>query len=107
MKTSFFSKNELREIPFAHIGENVFLSRKASVYAPENISIGNNVRLDDFCILSGKISIGDYIPIAYTALYGGRKGIFIEDFAKKLQCMQSVMYSGESMTNPMIPEKLK
>jgi acetyltransferase-like isoleucine patch superfamily enzyme len=45
MTTSFLSKEELTKIGFKKIGKNVFLSRKASIYGPENMEIGNNVRI--------------------------------------------------------------
>ena len=110
--TSYYSEEELKKFGFCKIGQNVFISRKSSIYGCENISIGNNVRIDDFCILSGHIEIGDYIHIAaFTALYGGKDGIFIEDFAN-LSSRISVYsisddYSGETMTNRMIPDKFK
>ncbi|MDR2409353.1 MAG: acyltransferase, partial [Bacteroidales bacterium] len=52
---SFFSKEELKDIGFKSVGDNVLISRKASFYSVSNISIGSNVRIDDFCILSGNI----------------------------------------------------
>lgn len=109
---SFYSEEELKRIGFLFIGENVRISKKLSIYSPEKISIGNNVRIDDFCILSGKITIGNHIHIAaYTALYGGNKGIIINDFANissKITIYSiSDDYSGDSMTSPMIPEKYK
>ncbi|MBP7613013.1 MAG: acyltransferase [Paludibacter sp.] len=107
IKSSFYSENELAEIGFKQFGENVKISRKASIYTPEQISIGNHVRIDDFCILSGNISLGSYIHIsAYTALYG-RYGIIIEDYVtisgRVMVYSQSDDYSGNFMTNPMIP----
>lgn len=112
MINNFLSKDELNEIGFSNLGHNVLISRKASIYSSENIIIGNNVRIDDFCILSGKIKIGNYIHIAaYTALYGGDKGIFVHDYANisSRNSIYSVSddYSGETMTNPMIPGKFK
>ncbi len=109
---SFYSNDELKEIGFKKYGDNVLISRKASIYGASNISIGNNVRIDDFCILSGTISLGNYIHIAaYSALYGGDKGIEIKDFANVSSrvCIYSVSddYSGESLTNPMIPDEYK
>ena len=78
--TSFYSEEELQQIGFKSVGSNVLLSRKTSIYSPENICIGNNVRIDDFCILSGNITIGDYVHIsAYSALYGS-KGIILEGY---------------------------
>lgn len=110
--SSFLYTDELSELGLASFGDNVLISRKASIYGAKNISIGNNVRIDDFCILSGKISIGNYIHIAaYTALYGGDKGIVIHDFSnissKTTIYSLSDDYSGETMTNPMIPDKYK
>lgn len=107
MKNSFYSEEELAEIGFKQLGKNVKISRKASIYTPDLISIGNHVRIDDFCILSGNINIGSYIHIsAYTALYG-RYGIILEDFVtisgRVLVYSQSDDYSGNFLTNPMIP----
>ena len=79
-KTSFYSEEELSQIGFKYIGENVKVSRKASIYSPEKISIGDNVRIDDFCILSGEIVLGSNIHISpYVALYGAL-GIEFEDY---------------------------
>lgn len=79
MQTSFFSQIELEELHFASIGQNVLISRKASFYGAEKMHLGNNVRIDDFCILSGDITLGNNIHIsAYSALYGAQ-GIIFKD----------------------------
>lgn len=109
---SYYEREELQELGFKYFGSDVYISRKASIYGAENIKIGSHVRIDDFCILSGRIEIGDYIHIAaYSALYGGTEGIVIENFANisSRVCIYSVSddYSGETMTNPMIDEKYK
>lgn len=109
---SFYSQNELSDIGFKSIGKNVLISRKASIYNSEQISIGNNVRIDDFCILSGKIVLGNYIHIsAYTSLFSGDAGIFIDDFAtvSSYNAIYAISddYSGEYMTNPMILQKFR
>lgn len=78
--TSFYSEQELRELGLKSYGKDVKLSRYTRIYSPEMISIGNNVRIDDFCILSGKISIGSNVHIsAFVALYGNM-GITLEDY---------------------------
>ncbi|GAB1414762.1 acyltransferase [Paludibacter sp.] len=107
MYTSFYTPEELANIGFKDLGTNVKISRNTSIYYPEKISIGSNVRIDDFCILSGNIHIGSYIHIsAYTAIYG-RFGVILEDFVtvsgRVLIYSQSDDYSGEFMTNPMVP----
>lgn len=110
--TSFYSEEELKELGLGSFGENVKISRKSSIYGAASISIGDNVRVDDFCILSGHIELGSHIHIAaYTALYGGDKGIYISDFANLSSriCVYSVSddYTGETMTNPMVPDEYK
>lgn len=109
---SFFSTEELQEIGFKKLGKNIFLSRKASIYNPQEIEIGDNVRIDDFCILSGKICLNNYIHVAaYSALYGGDVGIIVSDYCNisSKVCMYAISddYSGESMTSPLIPDIFK
>lgn len=111
---SFYSLEELARLNLAACGANVLISRKASLYNPGNISIADNVRIDDFCLLSagsGGISIGSNVHIAaYTSLIG-QGHIKLSDFAN-LSSRVSVYsssddYSGSSMTNPTIPEEFK
>lgn len=81
MKTSFYTPEELAQLGLKSYGENVRISRYAQIYSPEKISIGDNVRIDDFCILSGNITIGSHIHIAaYCAMYGADYGIVMEDY---------------------------
>lgn len=107
--TSFYSNQELNEIGFKSIGENVLLSRKASIYSPEKISLGNNVRIDDFSILSGNITLGNYVHIAaFSALFAGENEIIMHDFTT-ISSRVSIYaisddYSGSSLTNPTIPD---
>lgn len=78
MNNSFISKNDIDNIGFKSVGKTVLISRRASFYSPEKISIGSNVRIDDFCILSGNIAIGDNVHIsAGTYLFAGDSKIVI------------------------------
>lgn len=109
---SFYSDEELKKIGFKSIGANVLISKKASLYGVEQIEIGNNVRIDDFCVLSGKIYLDNYIHIgAYSALFGGNAGIQMKDFSGlSSRCViyaESDDYSGNSLTNPTVPAKLR
>ena len=110
--TSFYSEDELKQLGLKSFGINVKISRHACFYGIDNISVGDNIRIDDFCILSGRIELGSNIHIAaFTALYGGEKGIFIDNFTN-ISSRVSVYsvsddYSGETMTNPMISDEYK
>lgn len=106
---SFYSEKELQEIGFKSIGQNVKLSRKASIYSPSKISIGDNVRIDDFCILSGSITLGNHIHIsAYVALYGA-EGIEFEDYTgiSARSTIYSAMddFSGDFLVGPIHPDE--
>lgn len=110
MQTSFYTEEELKTLGLKSYGRNVMISKKVSIYGAENISIGNNVRIDDFCILSGKIRIGSFVHIAaYSALYGGNVGIEMNDFSglssRVIIYTESDDYSGNYLTNPTIPDK--
>lgn len=109
---SFYSEEELKDLGLKEFGKNVLISRKACIYGANKISIGDNVRIDDFCILSGNIKIGSWIHIsAYTGLFGGADGIVVEDFAtiSSRCCIYAVSddYSGTCMTNPMVDEEFR
>jgi galactoside O-acetyltransferase len=107
MGNSFFTQDELKTLGFASIGKNVKLSRKTSLYNIQNITIGDNVRIDDFCILSGNITIGSNIHIsAYVALYGSG-GIVMEDYTgiSPRSTVYSAMddFSGDCLIGPIHP----
>ena len=105
----FLSRTELRNFGFKKLGKNVMISDKASIYSPQYISLGNNVRIDDFCILSpGEkgIKIGNYVHISCHATLIGRGRIVIQDFCAisgKVSIYSSNDdYSGNYLTNPMV-----
>ncbi len=107
---AFLSEQQLVEMGFASIGTNVLISEKASIYGATRIHIGNNVRIDDFCVLSageGGIYIGNYVHIAVFALLIGAGKITVSDFAgvsSRVSIYSSNDdYSGQFLTNPMVP----
>ena len=112
MMDTFYSNEELERIGFKKYGKEVYISRNALFYHPEMLEIGNNVRIDDFAIISGKVSIGNYTHISqFCCLFGGESGITIEDYVgigtRTTIYATSNDYSGESMVNPMVPIKYK
>jgi acetyltransferase-like isoleucine patch superfamily enzyme len=109
---AMLNRSELEHMGFASVGENVLISDKAAFYNCANITLGNNVRIDDFCVLSagvGGISIGNYVHIAiYTSLIGAGK-ITLSDFCN-ISSRVSIYssnddYSGANMTNPTVPKQ--
>lgn len=109
---AWLTNEQIGEMGFAHYGKNVMLSDKASYYNCKNIRIGNNVRIDDFCVLSagvGGIDIGNYIHIAVFSSLIGKENISLANFCN-ISSRVSIYssnddYSGATMTNPtVLPE---
>lgn len=105
------SRDEIIKMGFAAVGENVRLSSKASFYNCSQINIGDNVRIDDFCVLSagtGGIRLGSNIHLAVCTTLIGKGAIVLEDFCN-LSSRVAIYssnddYSGQYMTSPVIPE---
>lgn len=109
---AYLTQKALANFGFKRLGINVKISDKASIYNPELIEIGSHVRIDDFCLISGKVILGSYLHIAaFCNVAGGRKGIVMEDLTTlSSKChvfTQSDDYSGQTLTNPMLPEIYK
>lgn len=109
---AYYKQEQLKELGFKYIGKNVKISDKASFYNCDQIEIGDNSRIDDFCVISGKIKIGRNVHITPMCLVaGGEQGILFEDFttiAYGVQVFtQSDDYSGKTMTNSTIPKEYK
>lgn len=109
---SFYSEEELKGIGLKKFGKNVLISRNISIYGAENISIGDNVRIDDFSILSGNIFIGNNIHIsAGVYMFAGDAGIEIGDFSgissKTVIYAISDDFNGSFLIGPMIKKKYR
>ncbi|MDE6906537.1 MAG: acyltransferase [Lachnospiraceae bacterium] len=110
--SNFLTIKELEALGLKDYGENVLIGRHAVIYNPASLTVGNHVRIDDFSIISGNVTLGDYIHISqFCGLYGGESGIWMEDFSGlSSKCSIYAVsddYSGNSMTNPMVPQEYK
>ena len=113
LNNDMLSQSEILKMGFAKVGNNVQISERASFYGIDKISLGNNVRIDDFCVLSagaGGIEIGNYIHIAVYSLLIGAGKITIEDYCN-ISSRVSIYSSsddpsGEMLTNPTVPSHL-
>jgi dTDP-4-amino-4,6-dideoxy-D-glucose acyltransferase len=111
--SSFLSQAELRDIGFLQVGANCSISRYARFYGSARMRLGNNVRIDDFSIVSGTVVLGNHVHIAgHCALYAGGEdaSITMGDFSgasgRVSIYARSDDYSGNWMTNPTVPEAL-
>jgi acetyltransferase-like isoleucine patch superfamily enzyme len=109
---AYLSTDELKAMGFKSLGRNVKISDKASIYNADQIEIGDNSRIDDFCVVSGQISIGRFVHLTpFVLMAGGEKGVYVEDFATFAYAVQvfsqSDDYSGASMTNSLVSAQFK
>jgi len=109
---AYYSEKELDCLGFKRLGSNVKISNKASIYDCSQIEIGDNSRIDDFCVISGNIVIGRNVHITpFCLVAGGEPGVVMKDFSTLAYGVkifdQSDDYSGETMTNSTVPKKYK
>jgi len=93
------------------VGRNTTISPSIHFYNSENIVIGENVRIDDFCIITGNVKIGNHLHIGAGAHLHGGGGILIEDFVhispRVTIFSENDDWSGMSLIGPAVPMKYK
>ena len=109
---SYLSTNELASVGFQSLGRNVLISSRAIIHGPEQMELADNVRVDDLCILSGRVRLHRNVHIAVMCnLAGGSHGILVEEFAGiSYGCQvfaQSDDYTGRALTGPTVPRKFR
>jgi dTDP-4-amino-4,6-dideoxy-D-glucose acyltransferase len=102
------NSKELMRLGLKRVGNNVQISSLSSFHNPQNISIGDNVRIDDFVVLSGNIDIGSYVHFSvHSSVISPRSNVRIGNFStiSFYSCITSSNddYSGEFLMNPTVP----
>ncbi|ABE30555.1 bacterial transferase hexapeptide family protein [Paraburkholderia xenovorans LB400] len=115
METTFnpgyWADDELSKFGFRKVGTNVRVAKNCIIIGLDNISIGDNVRIDGPTVLSaasGYIRIGSHVHIGGMAFLAGGGGIELDDFSGLSQGVRiystSDDYSGAALTNPTVPK---
>lgn len=108
----YYSTEQLRKMDFKYVGNNVQIAKNCTVIGLENISLGDNIRVDGGVSLicaSGYLKIGSYTHIGSGCHLGCAGGVELSDFSGLSQGVRiysgSDDYSGKSLTNPTVPKK--
>lgn len=109
----YFSEVDLKDAGFKSLGKNIQIAKNCTIIGLENISIGDNVRIDGYCSIiaagSGYVRLGSFIHIGGYCLLSAGGGIVMDDFTCLSQGVhihsRSDDYSGTNLTNPTVPEK--
>ncbi|MDQ4629260.1 acyltransferase [Janthinobacterium lividum] len=109
----YYTQDDLQHAGFRHVGNNVRVAKNCVIVGMENISLGNNVRIDGYSTLvaagGGHIRIGNHVHIGGYCFLSGAAGITLDDFSGLSQGVRLYSktddYSGASLTNPTVPEE--
>ena len=110
--TPYFTEKELKEFGFKAVGKNVRIAKNCTIHGVENISIGDNVRIDGFTTIissGGFLTLGSFIHIGGYSFLSAGSGITFDDFSGTSQGVRiyskSDDYTGDSLPGPMVDKK--
>jgi acetyltransferase-like isoleucine patch superfamily enzyme len=109
--SGYVESAELRTLGFASIGTNVRIARACTIIGPENISLGDHVRIDPYSILvasgPGKLEIGSHVHVGGWGFLSANEGLVVGDFCGLSQGVRIYTraddFSGDFLTNPTVP----
>lgn len=108
----FYSEEELKSFKFKSLGKNVRIKKNVAIYFVENLSIKDNVRIDDNTVIvasNNPTTIGNYVHIASNCYIAASEGLKMEDFSGLAPGVNiftgSDDYSGKKLTNPTVDSK--
>jgi galactoside O-acetyltransferase len=109
----YFTSDELRAFHFARVGENCAIARNCTIIGLENITIGDNVRIDGFTSIiapNGNVKIGSHVHVGIGCVLGARGGIELGDFSSLSHAVRIFSaiddFGGRRMTNSTLPEEV-
>jgi len=106
----FYEVRELKALGLT-VGTNVRISRTVRFHGVKG-RIGDHVRIDDYCVITGAIELGNYIHIAPFCLLIGSGGKIILRDGSGLSSHGALYtatddYKASVLSNPLVPNALK
>lgn len=109
----FLEYAELQKLGFRSLGAGVLVHRTAALIRCEAISLGDDVRIDPFCLISAgdSVDIGRNVHIGSHCSLTGSAAIRLEDFCGVSHGTRifsaSDDFSGSAMTGPTVPKSYR
>lgn len=111
----YYTQEELESFSFKKLGKNVLIKKNVTIFNPSNISLGDNVRIEDWVLMTGSgeigIQIGSNVHIASGCVIFGGGGVEIENFCVLAPRVSLVSisddYSGNSLTGLCVPAEMR
>ena len=109
----YYDEHDLKDAGFKSLGRNIQIAKNCTIIGLENISIGDNVRIDGYCGLiaagDGWITLSSFIHIGGYSFLSAGDGIRMDDFSGLSQGVRIYSrtddYTGKYLTNPTVPAK--
>ena len=106
LESMYLTESDLVSMGVAHVGWNVRVSQQATIVGMQNVSLGNNVRVDSYVTIlakRGRVVIGSNVHIEPGASLVGHGEISVGNFCTISHGVRlftaSADYSGTSLTN--------
>jgi NAD(P)-dependent dehydrogenase (short-subunit alcohol dehydrogenase family)/acetyltransferase-like isoleucine patch superfamily enzyme len=106
-----FTIEELRKKGVTVYGKNIQVSSFVNIYNPSNLTLHDNIRIDDFTIMSckGKVEIFNHVHIGSQCMINSSTNIIFGNYSGISSGVKLFGgcddYSGNFLTNPTIPSK--
>jgi galactoside O-acetyltransferase len=109
---SWLNEEQLKK--FKSVGRDVLVSDQATIFGPENVELGDNVRIDAGCVIlaaKGSLRVANHVHIAAQVLLAAGGGIILHNhtsvsFGSKI-ISSSDDFSGEYLCGPAYPEAFR
>ena len=107
--SNLYTIEELEKMGVTIYGENIKITRFVNIYNPKNLILHDNIRIDDFTIISckGIIEIFNFVHISAQCFISSSTKITIGNFSA-ISVGTKIFgscddFSGEFLANPTIP----
>jgi acetyltransferase-like isoleucine patch superfamily enzyme len=112
--SGYYKSDELKKFGFKKVGKNVSIAKNCTIVGLNNISFGNNIRIDSNVMIAaskGYLKMENYIHIGAGSFLGCGGGITFSNFSGLSQGVhiysESADYSGQTLASPTIPKKYR
>jgi galactoside O-acetyltransferase len=109
-----YQSEELLALGIRSVGENVKIHRSVLFFEPDRITIGSNVRIDAYTVVTGSLKrdilIGNHVHVGVGTFLCGGGGITIEDFVSvsaRVMLFSTSDTRGAGLLGPVVPEELR
>lgn len=93
-------------------GQDVRISNNLTIKYPNLLDLGSHIAIDDYCYISTRLLIKDYVHIAnHVSIIGGKESNLIMGNHTNISCGSRIVCGGddfkEHLISPVVPEKYR